>query len=93
MLLRLSWLLALLLAALPARGAELRLLPPGLAYCDELAARFSRLPGARQDAARGLAAEGGRLCEAGHARAGVARLRRALRAAQGAPRLARSAHP
>lgn len=75
----------MLLSAMPAAGAELRLLSPGLAYCDELAARFARLPRARQDSARGLAAEGRRLCEAGHVRTGVAKLRRALRAAQSVP--------
>ncbi|MCQ4161461.1 hypothetical protein NON00_16195 [Roseomonas sp. GC11] len=82
MLLRLPCLMALLLATMPAAGAELRLLTPGLAYCDELSARYARLPRARQDIARSLAAEGARLCREGNIRTGVARLRRALRAAQ-----------
>ncbi|MFC4169746.1 hypothetical protein [Teichococcus aestuarii] len=93
MFLRLPCLLAMLLSAMPAAGAELRLLSPGLAYCDELAARFSRLPRTRQDAARGLALEGRRLCEAGHVRTGVAKLRRALRAAQDLSPMPKPSHP
>lgn len=75
-------LLALLRVAAPATAAELHLVPPGLAYCEELAARFARLPRARQDISRGLANEGSQLCHDGHLRTGVAKLRRALRAAQ-----------
>lgn len=89
MLLRLHCLLALSLAALPgafpALGAELRLLTPSLAYCDELGSRYARLPRSRQEVARGLALEGLQLCREGYVRTGVAKLRRALRAAQ-APR-------
>ncbi|WBV42312.1 hypothetical protein [Pseudoroseomonas cervicalis] len=82
MLLRLPCLLALSLAALPAAAAELRLLTPSLAYCDELSSRYARLPRNRQEVARGLAVEGARLCRDGYVRTGVAKLRRALRAAQ-----------
>ncbi|WP_131829629.1 hypothetical protein [Teichococcus deserti] len=67
---------------MPVAATELRLVAPGLAYCDELSARFARLPAARQEVARDLAEEGSQLCHDGHVRTGVAKLRRALRAAQ-----------
>ena len=51
-------------------------------YCIELADRLGLLPGARQDSVRRLAEDGMRLCENGHPRTGVAKLRRAIRAAQ-----------
>lgn len=51
-------------------------------YCVELADRLARLPGAHDEPARSLAADGLRLCDSGHARTGVAKLRRALRAAR-----------
>jgi hypothetical protein len=51
-------------------------------YCAELAGRLDRMPGARDPAVRRMADEGLLLCESGHPRAGVARLRRAIRAAQ-----------
>lgn len=51
-------------------------------YCAELAVRLAALPGARAEPARSLAADGMRLCETGHPRTGVAKLRRALRAAR-----------
>lgn len=82
MLLRLPCLLALMVGAMPVAATELRLVAPGLAYCDELSARFARLPAARQEVARDLAEEGSQLCHDGHVRTGVAKLRRALRAAQ-----------
>ncbi|MDB5370241.1 MAG: hypothetical protein JWP20_1799 [Roseomonas sp.] len=64
-------------------GPELRTLPQGVAYCQELAGRLAPLPGAAREPARSLAAEGSALCRDGHVRTGVAKLRRALRAAQG----------
>ena len=51
-------------------------------YCGSLAARLASLPVARTEPTRTLAAEGLRLCGDGHVRTGVAKLRRALRAAQ-----------
>ncbi len=51
-------------------------------YCIELVDRLGLLPGARQDSVRRLAEDGMRLCENGHPRTGVAKLRRAIRAAQ-----------
>ncbi|ONG50976.1 hypothetical protein BKE38_17110 [Pseudoroseomonas deserti] len=74
--------MALMVGAMPVAATELRLVAPGLAYCDELSARFARLPAARQEVARDLAEEGSQLCHDGHVRTGVAKLRRALRAAQ-----------
>lgn len=74
-----------LLAAAPAPAAEhpLRVTTDSAAYCGELAERIAAQPGAAQEPARSLAAEGQRLCDTGHVRTGIARLRRALRAAQG----------
>lgn len=54
-------------------------------YCVELAHRLVVLPGAREEAVRQLAEDGMRLCDAGHPRTGVAKLRRAIRAAQAQP--------
>lgn len=50
-------------------------------YCAELAQRFGTMPGARAEPASNLATEGLGLCEKGHTRAGIAKLRRAIRAA------------
>lgn len=50
-------------------------------YCSELADRLARLPGAGGEPARSLGEDGIRLCEQGQPRAGVAKLRRAIRAA------------
>lgn len=52
-------------------------------YCDSLAARVAANPATTREPSRSLAAEGVRLCGDGHVRTGVAKLRRALRAAQG----------
>ncbi|WP_132291379.1 hypothetical protein [Roseicella aquatilis] len=51
-------------------------------YCTSLATRFAALPLAQQASSRTLAAEGERLCGNGHVRTGIAKLRRAVRAAQ-----------
>lgn len=51
-------------------------------YCRLLAARVAALPNAAGEPTRSIAAEGVRLCRTGHIRTGVAKLRRALRAAQ-----------
>jgi len=51
-------------------------------YCGSLAARLAAMPAARTEPSRSLAAEGVRLCGNGHVRTGVAKLRRAMRAAQ-----------
>jgi hypothetical protein len=51
-------------------------------YCRELASRLAPMPGAAQEPARSLALDGIWLCANGHPRTGVARLRRAIRAAR-----------
>ncbi len=51
-------------------------------YCIELADRLVVLPGATDEAVRRLAEDGMRLCNNGHPRTGVAKLRRAIRQAQ-----------
>lgn len=77
-----------LLAASPRQAAGVepapRVTTDSREYCAELADRLNGLPGARDPAVRQLAADGLHLCETGHPRAGVARLRRAIRAAQAA---------
>lgn len=52
------------------------------AYCAELALRLAAQPQGRIEPVRSMAEEGERLCETGHVRTGIAKLRRALRAAQ-----------
>lgn len=52
------------------------------AYCQELASRVASQPNAAAEPARSLAEEGQKLCDTGHVRTGIARLRRALRATQ-----------
>jgi hypothetical protein len=54
-------------------------------YCTELADRLGHMPGAHDEAVRRLTEDGIRLCESGHPRTGVAKLRRAIRAAQAQP--------
>jgi hypothetical protein len=54
-------------------------------YCGSLAARLAAMPAAAQEPSRSLAAEGVRLCGNGHVRTGIAKLRRAVRAAQATP--------
>jgi hypothetical protein len=67
-----------------ATGAEpmARITTDSADYCRELAQRLAPMPGARNEPARSLARDGIRLCETGHPRSGVARLRRAIRAAR-----------
>ena len=48
-------------------------------------ARLAGLPAAKQEPSPPLAAEGERLCGNGHVRTGIAKLRRAVRAAQASP--------
>lgn len=67
----------------PGRTAELRTLPQGLEYCEELAGRLAPLPDAARETVHALAEEGLALCRQGHVRTGVSKLRRALRIAQG----------
>ena len=75
----------ILLATPPSvAGAETppRITTDSSEYCAELAMRLAAMPAAQEEPARSLAAEGRRLCESGHPRTGVAKLRRAMRAAR-----------
>ena len=54
-------------------------------YCSSLMARLAGLPAAKEEPSRSLAVEGERLCGNGHVRTGIAKLRRAVRAAQASP--------
>ena len=69
-------------AAYAAAEPSPRITTDTVEYCGSLAARLASLPVARTEPTRTLAAEGLRLCGDGHVRTGVAKLRRALRAAQ-----------
>ena len=73
-------------APAPSLGAEptVRVTTDTREYCGTLALRLATLPQGREEPARSLGAEGMRLCDHGHVRTGVARLRRAIRAAQAA---------
>jgi len=54
-------------------------------YCSSLAARVAVMPAARREPSKSLAAEGVKLCGSGYPRAGIAKLRRAVKAAQVEP--------
>ncbi|BDG70412.1 hypothetical protein [Roseomonas fluvialis] len=81
---RLPFLVFVLAAPVPVTGAEpvARVTTDSPDYCRELVQRLAPLPGADKEPARSLAEDGMRLCESGHPRSGVARLRRAIRAAR-----------
>jgi hypothetical protein len=77
----------LLLMATPidsvaAKDHPVRVTTDSVAYCRELAERVASHPAATADEVRSLAAEGQALCDTGYVRTGIAKLRRALRAAQ-----------
>jgi hypothetical protein len=77
--------LALLIAApgLMAGGEPIpRVTTDSREYCVELADRLLGLPGADDDAVQRMALDGLWLCNNGHPRTGVAKLRRAIRAAR-----------
>lgn len=79
--------LLLLLCAAPFASAgatehPVRVTTDSSAYCMELAVRLANQPRGGAEPAKTLAAEGQRLCETGHVRSGIAKLRRALRATQ-----------
>ena len=73
--------LAALLSA-PARAEVLRVTTDSAEYCHVLSLRLAGVEPHAGDAPRRLAEDGRRLCQDGHVRAGIAKLRRALRAAQ-----------
>ncbi len=75
------------LGVLPVQSDRpLRMTTEGAEYCQVLSARLAASPRAAEDEPRGLGEEGRRLCSLGHYRTGIAKLRRALRAAQSAVR-------
>ncbi|WP_439598127.1 hypothetical protein [Falsiroseomonas sp.] len=59
--------------------APLRVTSDSAAYCRELAGRIAALPAPRPAEEGRLVEEGLRLCDSGHVRTGIARLRRAMR--------------
>ncbi|MFC0407856.1 hypothetical protein [Roseomonas elaeocarpi] len=59
-----------------------RVRPDSREYCGELANRLATLPAATREPAHSLGLEGIRLCESGHIRTGVTKLRRAIHEAQ-----------
>ena len=70
------------LGAGAATEVPVRVTTDSSAYCTELAVRVAGAPRSAEEPVRSLAEEGQRLCETGHVRTGIAKLRRALRAAQ-----------
>ena len=75
---------SLLPATTIAAETSWRVRPESPEYCAELASRLSRIEAGHTDPARSLGEEGARLCQTGHVRTGVAKLRRAIREAQAA---------
>ena len=72
-------------AASPAAETMPRIMDDTPEYCRSLAGRWAALPAARQEPSRALGEEGARMCGEGRPRIGVAKLRRALRAAVQGP--------
>lgn len=76
-------LLTLILSASAARAEQTpRVISDTQEYCGSLAARLEATPAAQREPSRSLAEQGVALCGTGHVRTGIAKLRRALRAAQ-----------
>lgn len=80
-------LLLLVVGAMPLSAAAspdgpVRVTTDSTAYCAELVGRLSEQPRGHAEPVRSLAEEGQRLCGKGYVRTGIAKLRRALRAAQ-----------
>ena len=80
------WLLALPVSAigiLPIQSDRpLRITTESAEYCQALAARLAATPRAAAELPRGLGEEGRHLCAIGQYRTGIAKLRRAIRAAR-----------
>jgi len=74
--------LALSAGAQGGNDTSARVITDTAEYCGTLATRLAALPGSHREPALSLANDGMRLCGNGHIRTGVAKLRRALRAAQ-----------
>lgn len=79
------WGVAMLLASPAGAEPTPRVITDTPEYCGALVARLATNPAAAQEPSRSLAAQGVELCGNGHVRTGIAKLRRALRAAQSAP--------
>jgi hypothetical protein len=76
-------LLPLVMLAIPVRAEPTpRVISDTQEYCGTLAARLEATPAAQREPSRSLAEQGVALCGNGHVRTGIAKLRRALRAAQ-----------
>jgi hypothetical protein len=69
-------------AAGPAAEPVPRIIDATPEYCHSLAGRLAMLPAAQLEPSRSLGEQGVKLCGEGQLRIGVAKLRRALRAAQ-----------
>ena len=67
----------------PGPQAGPRVTTDTVEYCGSLASRLAGMPAANQEPSRSLGVEGVRLCRNGYIRTGIAKLRRAIRAAQG----------
>ncbi len=80
-------------AAGPAAEPVPRIIDATAEYCHSLADRLAALPAARLEPSRSLGEQGVKLCGEGHLRIGVAKLRRALRAAQEPPSSAAAPEP
>lgn len=80
------WLLALpvsTIGVLPIQSDRpLRVTTEGAEYCQTLATRLAASPQATSEVPRALGDEGRHLCAIGQYRTGIAKLRRAIRAAQ-----------
>ncbi|MDN3564307.1 hypothetical protein ACFQY5_22910 [Paeniroseomonas aquatica] len=76
---------ALLLVLAVSATAEPRVTTDTAEYCGSLVTRLAGMPAATREPSRSLMAEGVRLCDNGHVRTGIAKLRRAMRAAQATP--------
>jgi hypothetical protein len=76
------WTLPVLLVLPAAAGQTPRITSDTAEYCGRLAARHAASPAASREPSRSLAAQGVELCGNGHVRTGIAKLRRALRAAR-----------
>ncbi|PWS35464.1 hypothetical protein DFH01_17790 [Falsiroseomonas bella] len=76
-------LLAVALCPGAGRGEQpMRVTTDSSAYCTELTQRFAAQATTMPASAVALAEEGQRLCQGGHVRTGIAKLRRALRVQQ-----------
>jgi hypothetical protein len=69
-------------AASPAAEPVARIIDDTPEYCRSLAGRWAAIPSARLEPSRSLGEQGVKMCGEGRLRIGVAKLRRAMRAAR-----------